>query len=193
MRERAACAPTSTRRAEIRYLARDETQRDHVNLRTTTRVSSPDVKPVAVLTFELGGTRFGMLAASVREVYPSATIAPLPRAPSAVEGVLDVRGAMTPVFDLRSRLGIAPRVQGPDDHLIIADAGERLVVVRVDRALDLVHVQAQDIEPAGGLDAGLANVTGVARLPDGLVVIHDLARFLSSEESEQLAAALEVT
>lgn len=165
-----------------------------MKLRTTTTVSAaPDVQPVAVLTFELGGTRFGMLAASVREVHPSATIAPLPRAPSAVEGVLDVRGTMAPVFDLRSRLGIEPRVQGPDDHLVIADAGERLVVVRVDRAIDLVHVPARDLETAVGLDAGLKSVTAVARLPDGLIVIHDLAAFLSSKESEQLAAALEAT
>lgn len=159
-------------------------------MQSTTVPSAPGAKPVAVLTFDLGGVRFGMLVAAVREVYPSATIAPLPRAPSGVEGVLDVRGTMAPVFDLRARLGIAPRAQSPDDHLIIADAGGRLVVVRVDRALDLVHVLAQDIEPASELDAGRTNIAAVARLPDGLVVIHDLAAFLSSEESAQLASAL---
>jgi purine-binding chemotaxis protein CheW len=148
-------------------------------------------RPVAILTFELGDIRLGMLAASVREVYPSATIVPLPQAPSSIEGVLDVRGTMAPVFDVRSRLGLPPRAQGPDDHLIIAYAGERLVVVRVDRALDLVQVPAGDIENGGQLDAGLRNIVGVARLPDGLVVIHDLTTFLSPVESAQLAATLE--
>jgi len=154
-------------------------------VRTTT------AEPVAILTFELGDTRLGMLAASVREVYPSATIAALPRAPASIEGVLDVRGTMAPVFDLRSQLGLPPRAQGPDDHLIIAYAGERLVVVRVDRAIDLIEVAAGDIENGRQLDAGLRNIAGVARLPDGLVVIHDLTTFLSPAESAQLATTLE--
>ena len=134
-----------------------------------------------------------MLAASVHEVCQSATIAPLPWAPSAIEGILDVRGTLVPVFDVRSRLGLPPRAQALDDHLIVASAGERIAVIRVDRALDLVLVPAREIQAAGQLDVGLTHVAGVARLPDGLVVIHDLAAFLSPAESNQLAAALEAT
>ena len=151
------------------------------------------MKPVAVLTFELDGNRFGLLAASVHEVCQSATIAPLPRAPSSIEGILDVRGTLVPVFDVRSRLGIPPRAQALDDHLIIASAGERVAVIRVDRALDLVLVPAGEIQAAEQLDVRAPLVAGVARLPDGLVVIHDLAAFLSPAESDQLAAALEAT
>ncbi len=146
-----------------------------------------------MLTFELSGSRFGMLAASVREVCQSATIAALPHAPSSIEGFLDVRGTVAPVFDLRRRLGLAPRPQEPEDHLIVAHAGARLVVIRVDRAIDLVQVPADQLERPGQLDARLAHVAGVARLPDGLVVICDLTAFLSSAESAQLAAALEAT
>jgi purine-binding chemotaxis protein CheW len=129
-------------------------------------------------------------AASVQEVCQAVTISPLPQAPAVVEGVLDVRGTMVPVFDVRSRFGLEPRAAGPDDHLVIASAGGRSVAVRVDRALDLVRVASEQIQAAEQLGANLRHVVGVARLADGLVVIHDLAAFLSQAESDQLAAAM---
>jgi purine-binding chemotaxis protein CheW len=138
----------------------------------------------------LNGTRFGIRADAVREVYQSVTITPLPGAPPSIEGLVDVRGTIAPVYDLRSRLGLPARPPGPDDHLIIAQADARLVVIRVDRAIDLVRVPADQLEPALP-DARPAHVAGVARLPDGLVVICDLTAFLSSAESTRLAAALE--
>jgi purine-binding chemotaxis protein CheW len=74
--------------------------------------------------------------------------------------------------------------------MIIAQADGRLVVIRVDRAIDLAQVPADQLQAAVP-DPRVANVAGVARLPDGLVVICDLTAFLSSAESIQLAAALE--
>lgn len=145
-----------------------------------------------MVTFELNGTRFGMLAEAVREVYQSVTITALPGAPTSIEGFVDVRGTIAPVYDLRSRLGLVARPQGPDDHMIMAQADERLVVIRVDRAIDLVRVPADQLA-AAALPDRVANVAGVARLPDGLVVICDLTAFLSPAESNQLAAALEAT
>jgi len=145
---------------------------------------------VALVMFDLGGDRYGLPAASVQEVCQAVTISLLPRAPSAVEGVLDVRGAMVPVFDIRSRFGLEPRAAGPDDHIIIASAGARVVAVRVDRALDLVRVASDQIQAAEQFSSNLRHVVGVARLADGLVVIHDLASFLSQAEADQLAAAM---
>jgi purine-binding chemotaxis protein CheW len=159
----------------------------------STSEPSSGAERIAVVTFELNGTRFGIRADAVREVYPSVTITALPRAPASIEGVVDVHGTIAPVYDLRSRLGLPVRPQGPDDHLIIAQADGRLVVIRVDRAIDLVQVPAAELEAAALPDPGGANVAGVARLGDGLVVICDLTAFLSPAESNQLAAALEVT
>lgn len=146
-----------------------------------------------MVTFELDGTRFGMLAEAVREVCQSVTITALPGAPGSIEGFVDVRGTIAPVYDLRSRLGLSARPQGPDDHMILAQADGRLVVIRVDRAIDLVQVSAAELGAAALPDARVANVAGVARLGDGLVVICDLTAFLSPAESSQLAAALEAT
>jgi purine-binding chemotaxis protein CheW len=161
-----------------------------VSATRSTSEPSSGAELIAVILFELNGTRFGMLAEAVREVYQSVAITALPRAPASIEGFVDVRGTIAPVYDLRSRLGLPARPHGPDDHMIIAQADGRLVVIRVDRAIDLAQVPADQLQAAVP-DPRVANVAGVARLPDGLVVICDLTAFLSSAESIQLAAALE--
>jgi purine-binding chemotaxis protein CheW len=147
----------------------------------------------AVVLFELSATRFGIRAEAIREVYQAVTITPLPRAPASIEGFVDVHGTIAPVYDLRSRLGLPARAPGPDDHLLIAHADERLVVIRVDRAIDMVLVPAGSLQAAAGPEQRAASVAGVARLPDGLVVICDLGAFLSAEDTDRLAAALEAT
>jgi purine-binding chemotaxis protein CheW len=110
-------------------------------------------------------------------------VAPLPRAPPIVEGVINVRGALVPVLDIRQRFGLAPQPLALDQHLIIAQSGSRVVALRVDRALDLVDVEENAIESAATLTPGAKYVTGIARLPDGVLVIHDLERFLSLDEA----------
>jgi purine-binding chemotaxis protein CheW len=164
-----------------------------VSVSHSTSDGSSSAELAAVVTFELNDIRFGMRAEAVREVCQAVTITPLPSAPASIEGFVDVRGTIAPVYDLRSRLGLPARQPGPDDHLIIAQADARLVVIRVDRAIDLVHVPADPLRAAALGDTRGAHVAGIARLPDGLVVICDLTAFLSAAESTQLAAALEAT
>jgi purine-binding chemotaxis protein CheW len=73
---------------------------------------------------------------------------------------------------------------------VIAQAGPRLVALRVDRALELVTIDETAIEPAARVAPGADYVAGAAKLPDGLLVIHDLERFLSLQEAEQGDAAV---
>lgn len=138
-----------------------------------------------VLLFDLADTRHGIPVAGVQEIVPVVRPAPLPGAPSIIEGVIDVRGALLPVVDLRSRFGIAPKPLALADHLVIARAGRRVVALRVDRATDLVRIDPAQLEDARAVVPQAARIAGVARLADGLVVIHDLGALLS--EAEQLA------
>jgi purine-binding chemotaxis protein CheW len=66
-------------------------------------------------------------------------VAPLPRAPPIVEGVINVRGTLVPVLDIRLRFGMSPHPPTLDQHLIIATSGAHVVALRVDRALELVE------------------------------------------------------
>jgi purine-binding chemotaxis protein CheW len=145
---------------------------------------------VQIVTFELAGHRFGLAADSVREIARAAAVTRLPKAPAIVEGVVNVRGLSVPVLDIRQRFGLPARPVWPDQHLIIALAGPRTVALRVDRAVDLLTAPDEAVEPAGSVAPGIEHVAGIVKLPDGLLVIHDLESFLSLDEAAQLDAAV---
>lgn len=152
--------------------------------------SFPSQRPLELVSFEVSGHRYGLLSARVRELIRAVTIVPLPRAPAIVEGIIDVRGSIVPVIDIRSRFRLAPKPLEHTDHFVLAWTGERLVALRVDRALDLLRVDADKIEDARDIVSGAEHIAGVAKLPDGLVLIHDLETFLSEAERQDLDAAV---
>lgn len=150
----------------------------------------PVITEVELLVFELSGQRYGVSLSAVREVVRAVAVTPLPGAPPVVEGAIDVRGRVVPVLDLRARFGLPPRALDPDQQLILAIAGGRLVAVRADRVAWLFSVPATEIEEAAQVTPTLRRFAGVAKLADGLVLIHDLEAFLSQAEAESLEGAL---
>jgi purine-binding chemotaxis protein CheW len=128
--------------------------------------------------------------AAVQEIVRAVAVSPLPDVPPFVEGVINARGTLVPVFDLRRRFGLPPRAPTLHHHFVLAFAGSRLAALRVDRALDLIDVAASDLSGPEEVGAGGQHVASIARLPDGLLVIQDLESFLSTSEGDRLDAAL---
>jgi purine-binding chemotaxis protein CheW len=143
-----------------------------------------------VLIFEVGGQRYGLPVADVQELVRAVTVTPLPSGPAIVEGVINLRGCLVPVLDIRARFRLPAKKVEHTDHLIVARAGERPVALRVDRALELRRLEAAHVDSAAKVLPGVAYVAQVAKLPDGLVLIHDLGTFLTQAEAEGLAEAL---
>lgn len=145
---------------------------------------------VELLAFEAGGSRFGIELAAVREVLRAVLITPLPGAPPVIEGIIDVRGTVVPVYDLRARFGLPIRPLHPDDRLVTAWTGDRLVALHCERTEWLVSVPAPAMERSGAVSLGDRRVAGLARLPDGIILITDLPAFLDDAEREALDSAL---
>ena len=145
-----------------------------------------------VLTFSISDLRLGVDIADVVEAVRAVEIAPLPGAPRVVEGLIDFRGTVAPVFDIRMRLLGSHTDIVPDDRLILARAAGRLVALHVDAVNELVEIDAASVQSAASTTATLPHIAGVATLPDGLLLIHDLATFLSAAERDTLDAALDV-
>jgi purine-binding chemotaxis protein CheW len=143
-----------------------------------------------VLLIQLDALRIGLRTEGVRQIVAAVSITPLPAAPSIVEGVVNVRGVLVPVLDVRARFGLPPVGLDPDQHFVIADAGARRVALRVDRALNVMSVEPETFEAADSIVPGAAYVSALARLPDGVLVIHDLERFLSLDEARAVDEAL---
>ena len=144
-----------------------------------------------VLTFSVSELRIGVDIADVVEAVRAVEITPLPGAPGVIEGLIDFRGTVAPVFDMRRRLLGTHTDIVPDDRLVLARAAGRLVALHVDAVNELVEIDAGSVQSAAPTSATLPHVAGVATLPDGLVLIHDLATFLSAAERDTLDAALD--
>lgn len=146
---------------------------------------------MSILTFSVAGERYGVRAADVEEVLPAMSMARVPGVAPVIEGVVNLRGRAVPVLDMRARFGAARRPVEASDHLIVTRAGGRVVALRADRALELVAVREEDIVAASEVSLGALQVVGVAKLVDGLVIIHDPAAFLSQAEAARLDEALD--
>ena len=134
---------------------------------------------VEFLIFEVAGQRHGLPLSYVREVLQAVTVTALPGAPAYVEGVINVRGSVFPVIDLRAQLGLPPKPMEHTDHFIVASVDDRTVAVRVDRAVELVRLNHGDVGGVNQLGSAPPCVSGVAKLRDGLVLIHDLRACLA--------------
>jgi purine-binding chemotaxis protein CheW len=134
------------------------------------------------LIFELGGRQFGVPASDVQELIRIVTITPPVPGSGLIEGVINLRGSVVPVFDLRARLGLPGRTPDVSESLVIARREGRPVAFRIDRALDLARLDAVDVEPSGLLDTGDDPATGVAKLPGGLAVLLDLESLMAADE-----------
>jgi purine-binding chemotaxis protein CheW len=146
--------------------------------------------PREVLIFEIDGQRYGLPAADVRELLRAVALTPLPGAPPVVEGVINIRGRVVPVLNVRGRFHRPARAIEPSDHLVVVRVGSRPAALRVDRAVELRRLDPADLEKAEGVLPGVDYIAQVARLPDGLVFIHDLRTFLSQAEFSVLDEVL---
>lgn len=140
-----------------------------------------------LVIFHIDGQRHALPLAAVERVLPAAEITPLPGAPAPVLGVIDVAGALLPVFSLRRRLGLAQPGPTPADQFLLARTPRRPLALLVEEVHGVVE---RETVPVDDVAPGLEHLDGVARLDDGLLLIHDLERFLSPGEEHALAQAL---
>jgi len=144
---------------------------------------------VEILLVEIDGRTLGLPSSAVVEVVRAVAVTSLPKAPPVVLGVINVRGKVVPVISVRARLGLSVRPIAASDHFVLAvlaRAGGREVALHVDQALSLVPIDRARVEPAERVGWGTEHLTGVAVLPDGLVVIVDLEGFLTAAEERAL-------
>jgi purine-binding chemotaxis protein CheW len=103
-----------------------------------------------------------------------------------VEGVFSYRGQLVPLLDIRRRFRLGQRALHPSQHFIIAELSDRRVAIRVDGIERLAEIPEVDIEDARQAVPDAEYLAGVAKLRDGLVLIHDLTTFLSACEAADL-------
>ncbi len=143
-----------------------------------------------LLVFTLDGERHALEVARVVRVLPAVLVRELPGAPAVVRGVFMLAGRLVPLVDPRQPLGRPGRDLRLDDVFVLADTGQRVVALWVDADVKLRDVAEAEIHSVRDAVGEVGKVRGVAQLASGLVLIHDLERFLSADDEGLLASAL---
>jgi purine-binding chemotaxis protein CheW len=148
------------------------------------------IKPHQLLVFKLDGQRFALRLAAVERIERAVKITPLPKMPENVLGIVNLKGKIVAVFNVRKRFRLDEREVDPRDQLIFAHTARRPVALVVDTVGEVIERKDHDVVPSSEILPGLDYVEGVAKLDDGLVLIHDLDRFLSLQEENALEEAI---
>ena len=149
-----------------------------------------DEKDMLIVVFKLDDQRYGIKLPAVERVVRIVEITPLPHAPEIILGLVNIGGRVVPVADIRQRFHLPPWQLKLNDQLILAHTSSHAIGLIVDEVDSIHHYPSGDMVNASAILPGIRYVDAVARLSDGLVLIHDLDRFLSLHEEQELAQAL---
>lgn len=142
------------------------------------------------VVFALDEQRYAIYLSSVERIVSMVEITPFPKAPEIVIGIINLQGRIIPVINIRKRFGLPDKETDLNDQLIIARTSRRSVALVADAVTGIIGcsddkvVKVEQILPKAGY------IDGVVKLEDGMVLIHDLEKFLSLEEEEKLGKAL---
>jgi purine-binding chemotaxis protein CheW len=140
------------------------------------------------VSFVVAGEEFGVNILKVQEIIRPVDITRVPHAPEFVEGVINLRGRILPVIDLRTRFGFPERAQDDETRIIVVEIGSQTVGFMADAVEEVLRVDVTSIEPAPELAVGIDAhyLRGVAKLDERLLILLDLEGILSTDETEAL-------
>jgi len=144
-----------------------------------------------LVVFKLGGEDFGVDINQVREIIRKGTTTVVPNAPEYVKGVINLRGQITTIVDLRRKLGLLEKESGDDqqERVIVVEAGKNTVGMAVDAVTEVTYLSESDIDEVPTMlkeNIGTEYLRGVGKLPDKLLILIDLKRVLNGEEMNVL-------
>jgi purine-binding chemotaxis protein CheW len=142
------------------------------------------------VVFRLDERRYALPLTAVERVIRAVEVTPLPTAPAIVLGVINMQGRVLPVLNVRKRFVVPDREIGPADWFLIARTARQTVVLVIDQADGVIDQAQIDIVRSAQIVPSLEQFPGVVRLDDGLVLIHDLDRFLSLDETKALDTSM---
>ncbi len=151
------------------------------------------VNQVRFIQFDLGSENYGIKLLSVKEVIPMPDTTPMPNAPSHFIGIMNLRGQIISIIDLRKRLGVKPKTEGLEEAVIIVEYDGVGIGVVVDSINKVLNININDIAevPEIGSKVNGKYIQGVYRVDDKLTIMLDLRKVLNIEDikkSQQEAA-----
>ncbi len=137
-----------------------------------------------LVIFMLGKEEYGLPITKVQEINRMVSITRLPQTPDFMEGVINLRGRVLPVLDLRKRFQLAEAVMNDDTRIIIVDVAGQTLGIVVDAVTEVVRLQADSVEPpppAFILDSQY--IEGIGKLDGRLLILLAIDKVLTTQEA----------
>lgn len=137
------------------------------------------------LTFVLGEEQYGIEILKVQEIKGYSAITPIPNTPPHIKGVINLRGTVVPVVDLRAKFSLADTEYNKFTVIIVVTVGEKVIGMLVDAVSDVLDIAASDMRPAPdlGVHVDTRFISGMATIGERMTVLLDIDRLLSADES----------
>ena len=135
------------------------------------------------LTFRLGEEEYGVEILKVQEIKGYTAITPVPNTPAYLKGVMNLRGTIVPVVDLRAKFGMEAAEYTAFTVIIVLTVGTKVMGLIVDAVSDVLNIQKTDIQatPDFGAQVDARFISGMAKAGDKLVVLLDIDRVLGGD------------
>ena len=141
-----------------------------------------------LVVFDLASEAYGVDISAVREIIRLQEITQVPRTPEFVEGVINLRGKVIPVIDLRRRFGLSVGEENKDNRIVVVDIGGQDIGVIVDAVTEVLRISSELVEPPSSVITTSESeyLLGIAKLDGRMIILLDLQEVLSEAEQVSL-------
>ncbi len=150
-------------------------------------------KDLQVVGFRIGDETFGVHISTVREIVRVPEITAVPNAPDYIEGVINLRGKIIPVVDLRKRFGAKDVEPNKKNRILVVEIETRIVGLIVNSASEVLKIPPSEVVAPSSMfqDDEASYVTGVGKLNGRLVILLDIGKIMQRGELRRMAQAAE--
>jgi len=162
------------------------------NMLNTDHQSTHD-ELLQLVTFHIGDEEFGVDILNIQGINRMVEVTKVPNAPDYVEGIINLRGKVIPIIDLRKRLGMVEKDYDKNTRFIVVEMKDKVIGFIVDSVNEVLRINKSVTEPPPPMVSGIDSefITAVGKLEDRLLILLDIERILSSEEKKELDSIVE--
>lgn len=147
-----------------------------------------DGELLQLVSFVVGNEEFAVPILTVQEINRMMQITRVPQSPMFVEGVINLRGRIIPVIDLRRRFGLETQNHNSDSRIIVVEVEERTLGFVVDKVQEVLRIEQRVVEAAPDMVTSLQSeyIDGIAKLEDRLLILLNLNRLFSGTQLAEI-------
>ena len=161
-----------------------------INVKAQKEIKAHTEDLLQLVSFNIGQEEFGLGIQSIQEINRMVEITRVPNSPDFVSGVINLRGKVIPIINLRKRFGFPPKENDRNTRIIVVELDTMVVGFIVDSVSEVLRIPKNITEPPPSIVAGIGSeyIMAVAKLENRLLILLDLERVLKDKEKQQLEA-----